>query len=153
MKRQGMAGATYTEATLEEWDTFLKRAFHALHPRRSAAHGEVIYDLFLTPRLSIQIRTTVPTEGAQTRKSGSDIIQVMPYDHVKNRIIAPSSMILKVKRTKNWRDGVRERVEKWMELFDEHDAEEKTERGQFIAWPPWPAKPEKTPEPGEPDPV
>jgi hypothetical protein len=132
MKREGMAGATYTEASLEEWDTFLKRAFHALHPKQGSSMGEVTYDLFLTPKVGIRIRTTVPTEGAQTRKSGADIIQMIMYDFSKNRPLMPRDMILKVKRTQNWRDGVRDRIEKYMELFDEH--EDAIEAGRFIDW-------------------
>jgi len=132
MKRQGMAGAVYTEASLQEWDTFFKRAFHALHPRQGNSMGEVTYDLFLTPKIGIRVRTTVPTEGAQTRKSGADVIQMIMYDFGKNRPIMPRNMILKVKRTQNWRDGVRDRIEKYMEMFDEH--EEDIEAGRFIDW-------------------
>jgi len=132
MKREGMAGATYTEATLEEWDTFLKRAFHALHPRQGSSMGEVTYDLFLTPRVGIHVRTTVPTAGKQTRSSGTDIIQMIMYDFSKNKPIMPKSMILKVKRTQNWRDGVRDRIEKYMEMFDEHENE--INLGRFIDW-------------------
>ena len=131
MKKQA-AGATYTQATIEEWDSFVNRTFHALHPKRGAIHGEIVFDLYLTQRVGIQIRTTVPTEGGETRKAGADIIQLMLMDFGRNKIMITRDMIQKVKRTKNWRDGVVDRVENLVELFDEHEAE--IERGGFIQW-------------------
>ncbi len=48
--------ATFTQITLQEMDSYLKRAFRALRPTRTVVRGEVVYDLSLNETKTIGVR-------------------------------------------------------------------------------------------------
>lgn len=128
-KRSG--GAQYTEVTLPEMETFLNRAFHALHPKKGAIRGEVVFDLHLSQAAGVRVWSSIAEHGTSGAKVGEDAIRVQLYSFAKQRPLMPGKAPI-VKRTQGWKDNLRERIEDYMEAYD--SKEEAIEAGQFIQW-------------------
>ena len=126
-----VGGATYTEVTLPEMETFLGRAFHALHPKKSAIRGEVVFDLHLSNVAGIRVWTSIPEHGTSGAGVGADAIRVQLYSFSKGKPLMPGKAPI-VKRTQGWRDNLRERVEDFLEAYDSR--EEDIEAGRYIQW-------------------
>ncbi len=123
--------ANYTEVTLEEMETFLRRAFHSLHPTKSGIRGEAVVDLHLSSTTGIRIWTSIAERGSSGAAVGEDAIRVQLYSFAKNRPLIPGKAPI-VKRTQGWRDSLRERIEDTMEKYDDKEAD--IEAGKFISW-------------------
>ena len=126
-----MPGAKYTEVTLQDMETYIHRAFHALHPKKSVIKGEVVLDLFLSEKAGIRVWTSISEKGTSGAAVGEDAIRVQLYSFAKGRPLKPGKAPI-VKRTQGWRDSLRERIEDEIESFDVK--EEEIERGAFINW-------------------
>jgi hypothetical protein len=127
--KKAMAGATFTEVSLEEMRTFLKRAFHALEPQKEeVSHGEIIINLPLSDRVVIKVFTSIHHGAEQAAGVGADAIRVGIYR--AGRPLKSGKWPI-VKRTQGWRDNLRERVEDMMEKFD---ADPAVEGGGFVNW-------------------
>lgn len=123
--------ATFTEVTLPDMESFLGRAFHALHPKKSAIRGEVVVDLYLSPNAGIRVWTSIAQHGTSGAAVGEDAIRVQLYNFAKGKPLMPGKAPI-VKRTQGWRDSLRERIEDYMEKYDDKEAD--IERGAFIVW-------------------
>jgi len=128
--------ATYTEITLQEMETFLTRAFHALHPKKSKMRGEVVYDLHLSDTTGIRVWTSISgmdqdLQGGSAAGVGQDAIRVQLYSFTRNKPLMPGKAPI-VKRTQGWRDSLRERIEDDMERYS--DKEAVIESGGFVNW-------------------
>jgi len=126
--KQG-GGATYTEVSLDEMRTFLKRAFHALEPQKeSAERGEIIINLPLSERVVIKVFTSIAAGRDQAAGVGADAIRVGIYRD--GRPLKSGKWPI-VKRTQGWKDNLRERVE---DMFEKYDADPNVASGGFVSW-------------------
>jgi hypothetical protein len=120
----------FTEVTLKDMETFLKRAFHALEPQKQVnVRGEIAIELPLSDRVTILVYTTVGHGGQTGAGVGSDAIRVGLY---RDGRPLQSGKLPIVKRTQNWRDNLRERIEDAMEKYDSRSDE--IEAGKYITW-------------------
>jgi len=115
--------ATFTQITIKEIDDFLKRAFRVMRPRPApnAWGGELTRDLSLSDKVSIRILTSVHEGTEQAAGRGSDAIRVQSWSKRRNGPLKGGKMPI-VKRTQNWRDSLRARVEDLMEEYDDQTA-------------------------------
>ena len=123
--------ATYTAITLEEMETFLRRAFRVLKPTKSAIRGEIVFDLNMSPKAGIRVWTSIAQHATSGADVGADAIRVQLYSFAKNRPLMPGKAPI-VKRTQGWRDNLKERIEDYIEKYDSKEAE--IESGAFINW-------------------
>jgi hypothetical protein len=126
--RVGMS-AQFTEVSLDDMRTFLKRAFHALEPQREEnVRGEIAINLPLSERVSVKVFTSIAAGREQAAGVGADAIRVGLYRD--GRPLKSGKWPI-VKRTQGWKDNLRERVEDMMEKFDSDPA---VEGGGFVNW-------------------
>lgn len=123
--------ATYTEITLEEVETFLRRAFRVLKPTKTAIRGEVVFDLFMSQKAGIRVWTSISQHATSGAGVGADAIRVQLYSFMKGRPLMPGKAPI-VKRTQGWRDNLKERIEDYIEAYD--SKEDEIEAGAFINW-------------------
>lgn len=133
--------ATFTEITLEEIQTFLKRGFRALRPREGAQRGETYYDLFLSDLVAIRVWTSIAKGHGQAAGVGQDAIRVQLIGVKIGRPLMKGKAPI-VKRTQNWKTSLQKRIEEMMESYE--DREDYWE--QRAGAPP----PEPTPAPPQP---
>lgn len=114
--------ATYTPISIEEMDKFLKRAFRALKPVRSVQRGEIVYDLFLTPKIGVRVWTSISPYSDAAAGVGADAIRVQYYHMERNHPLQRGKAPI-VKRTQGWRDNLKDRIEDCVELFEQREAE------------------------------
>lgn len=108
--------ATFVEVTLDDMDRFLKRAYRSLEPRKGEAKGEVYYDLNLSDRkVLIRVWTSIHPHSGVGAGVGADAIRVTMISS-GGRPLMPKSKI--VKRTKNWRNALEDRIEEFHELYE-----------------------------------
>ncbi len=124
----GMA-AQYTEVSLDEMRTFLKRAFHALEPQKeSNERGEVVINLPLSDHVMIKVFTSIAAGREQAAGVGADAIRVGLYRD--GRPLKSGKWPI-VKRTQGWKDNLRERVE---DMMEKADADPAVHGGGFVNW-------------------
>ncbi len=128
-KRAG--GAQYTEVSLKEMESFISRAFRALHPKKSAIRGETVFDLHLSDKAGIRVWSSIAEHGTSGADVGADAIRVQLYNFSKGAPLIPGKAPI-VKRTQGWRDNLRERIEDYIEAYD--SKEEDIEAGRFVRW-------------------
>jgi hypothetical protein len=122
--------AQFTDVSLEQMTTFLKRAFHALEPQKvHNIRGEIAVELPLSDKASIMVYTSVAQGGANAAGIGSDAIRVGLYR--QGRPLQSGKLPI-VKRTQGWKDNLRERIEDAMEKYDSRA--EDIDAGKFIQW-------------------
>lgn len=112
--------AQFTPVTLEEMTAFLKRGFRALKPKVGANRGEIYFDLFLSEKAGIRVWTSIAAGREQGASSGQDAIRIQFYNFGQNRPLIPGKAPI-VKRTQNWRDSLKDRIEDYIELFDDKE--------------------------------
>lgn len=120
--------AQYTPITIEEMDTFLRRAFRALRPKKGVERGEIVYDLFLTPVIGIRVWTSLSPHSGESAGVGSDAIRVQYFHFGRNHPLVRGKAPI-VKRTQGWRENLKERIEDYMELFEQREADLEAQRG------------------------
>jgi hypothetical protein len=130
MKKRAMA-ATYTAISLEDMEKFLKRAFRVLKPKKGAQKGELVFDLYLSPKTGIRVWTSIAQDGTTGAGVGDDAIRVQLYSFARGRPLMPGKAPI-VKRTQGWRDSLKDRIEAYIEAFD--SKEDEIEAGKFINW-------------------
>jgi hypothetical protein len=122
--------AQYTEVSLDEMRTFLKRAFHALEPQKETnEYGETTINLPLDNRVVIKVFTSVGAGREQSAGVGADAIRVGLYRD--GRPLKPGKWPI-VKRTQGWKENLRERIEDMMEKYD---SDPNVAGGGFVSWP------------------
>jgi hypothetical protein len=109
--------ATYTEVTLEEMETFLKRAFRALRPKQGSQNNEIYYDLAMSPVVAIRVWTSIKRSGSAAGV-GEDAIRVQFLGTKVNRPLVSGKAPI-VKRTQNWRNSLQDKIEEYLELYEE----------------------------------
>ena len=124
--------AQYTQISLDDLVTFLRRAFHALEPQRQInVKGEIAIDLPLSDRASILVYTSVGVGGQQAAGVGADAIRLGLY---RDGRPLQSGKLPIVKRTQGWKNTLREKIEDAMERYDSRSDD--IEAGRFIKWDP-----------------
>ncbi len=108
--------ATYTEVTLQDMETFLKRAYRALRPKKGDSIGETYYDLNLSDgNILVRVWTSIPSRGSSGAQKGMDAIRVTMVTG-KGKPLMPKGKI--VKRTQNWRNALQDRIEELVEVYE-----------------------------------
>lgn len=112
--------AVYTDITIEELDTYLKRAFRALRPKQIVCKSEYCYLLSLSPNVRIQILTAISRGASSSRDVGTDTIKLMLVGDTSNRpLLAGKKSSLSMKRTQGWKTTLQDRIEDLVELYEE----------------------------------
>jgi hypothetical protein len=119
--------AQYTAITLPEMETFLKRAFRVLRPTQGTQNREIYYDLKLSPQVVIRVWTSIVSAWGSAAGAGQDAIRVQFFGIRVNRPLVSGKAPI-VKRTQNWRNSLQDRIEEYLELYEEK-AEYWDERG------------------------
>lgn len=123
--------AQFTDVTLQDMETFLKRAFRALNPKKDIIRGEVVYDLFLSSKVGVRVWTSIHQHATSGADVGADAIRVQLYNFVRGFPLMRGKAPI-VKRTQGWRDNLKDRIEDYVEAYDSR--EEDIEAGKFIDW-------------------
>jgi hypothetical protein len=109
--------ATYTPVSLEEMETYLKRAFRALRPKQGVQNRETYYDLAVSPTVVIRVWTSIGP-GGSSAGVGEDAIRVQFFGSRVNRPLVSGKAPI-VKRTQNWRNSLQDRIEEYLEMYEE----------------------------------
>ena len=120
MSTKTAMAAKYTEISLEDMERFLKRAFRVLSPKKNTERREIVYDMLISPKAGIRVWTSIGQHTQTGAGVGADAIRVQFYNFAKNRPMLTGKAPI-VKRTQNWRDSLRDRIEDILELYDEKE--------------------------------
>lgn len=120
--KQAMA-AEFTEVSLDDMEKFLKRSFRVLRPKRVTDRGEVVYVLHLGKFVGVKILTSIRPGSGVGADVGQDAIRVGlislkdggPLERLKN------GKFPIVKRTQNWRDSLKDRIEDCIETYEDKE--------------------------------
>lgn len=123
--------AQYTQVSLDDMETFLKRAFRVLRPTLGVDKGEKYFYLTLSPTTGVRVWTSISAHGETGAGVGQDAIRVQLFSTRKGKPLKPGKAPI-VKRTQGWRDSLKDRIEDAMDDYDAH--EEDIESGRFIQW-------------------
>jgi hypothetical protein len=122
LEKQGMA-AQFTEVTLEEMAKFILRSWRALRPKQGTERREVYYDLALSENVIIRIWTSIGAGRDTGADVGSDAIRIQLLARKGGRswpLTKGKAPI--VKRTQGWKNNLQDRVEDFLELYEEKEA-------------------------------
>lgn len=109
--------STFVEVVLDDMERFLRRAYRALHPKKGDARGEIYYDLNLSDRkIFIRVWTSIHKGSGVGAEKGADAIRVTMITS-GGKPLMPKAKI--VKRTKNWRSALQDRIEEFLEVYEE----------------------------------
>jgi hypothetical protein len=103
-------------------EQYIKRGFRALKPMKTVVRGETVFDLFLndSKTCGIRIFTSIGSGKEMAAEEGADAIRVGFFNYKLNRPLIPGKFPI-VKRTQNWRDSLKDRIEDYIELYDEKE--------------------------------
>lgn len=108
--------AEFTGVTLEEMDTFLKRAFRILRPKQGVAKGEIFYDLSLAAgTIFIRVWTSIRPKSGSGAGVGEDAIRVTLVTRGGRPLVMKGKI---VKRTQGWRGNLQDRIEGLLEDYE-----------------------------------
>jgi hypothetical protein len=110
--------AQYTEISLDEMETFLKRGFRALRPKQGIKSGEYYYDLNLSPNVAIRVWSSIQQGRAMGASVGTDAIRVQLMGVGSKRPLLTGSAPI-VKRTQGWKNSLQNRLEEATEMYEE----------------------------------
>ena len=115
--------AQYTEISLEEMETFLKRAFRILRPVQGVFQNEYYYDLKVGNAVGIRVWTSVKIYSGVGARVGMDLIKVQLVSLKDHKPLEGGKIKREdtIKRTQGWRDGLRDRVENFVEKYEDND--------------------------------
>lgn len=120
--KQAMS-AQFTEVTLEDMSKFVLRSWRALRPKQGTERREIYYDLALSANVAIRIWTSIGVGRDTGADIGSDAIRIQILAKKGGRswpLVQGKSPI--VKRTQGWKDNLQDRVEDYLELYEEKEA-------------------------------
>jgi hypothetical protein len=109
--------AQYTEISGQEMEVFLKRAFRALRPTQGMQKGAIYYDLKLSPTVVIRVWTSIGSWGISA-EAGESAIRVQFLGVKVNRPLVSGKAPM-VKRTQGWRNTLQDKIEEYLELYEE----------------------------------
>ena len=121
MKKTSMS-AQFTEITLEEMESFLKRGFRSLRPTRDKFGGEYVFNLHITPNIGIKIMTSIQLGRGIGADVGADAIRVLFFHFGYNRPLIRGKAPI-VKRTQGWKDNLTDRIEEYIEEYERRSIE------------------------------
>lgn len=107
----------YVEISGTEMETFLKRAFRALRPEKGLQNKEIFYDLKLSPTVAIRVWTSIRPWGSSAGV-GEDAIRIQFLGVKVNRPLVSGKAPI-VKRTNSWRNSLQDKIEEYLELYEE----------------------------------
>lgn len=110
--------AQYTEISLDEMETFLKRAFRALRPRQGVQRGEYYYDLKLSDHVVIRVWTSIQRGSQSGAGVGQDAIRIQLIGVQVDRPLMKGKAPI-VKRTQGWKNSLQGKVEDLLETYEE----------------------------------
>ncbi len=110
--------AQYTEISLEEMETFLKRAFRALRPKQGVQRGEYYYDLKLSDHVIVRVWTSIQRGSQSGAGVGQDAIRVQLMGVQVERPLMKGKAPI-VKRTQGWKNTLQGKIEDMMETYEE----------------------------------
>lgn len=110
--------AQYTEVTLEDMERFLKRAFHALHPKQGTQNREYYYDLLLSRSVVIRVWSSVQLSSGSGAGVGEDAIRVQLMGATTKRPLQKGKAPI-VKRTQGWKTSLQNKIEELIEVYEE----------------------------------
>jgi len=111
--------AQYTEVTLQDMETFLKRGFRALRPQKGHSNGgEYYYDLQLSDAVHLRIWTSIRKSSDMGAGVGEDAIRVQMMGVKSNRPLMKGKAPI-VKRTQGWKNSLQNRIEDAIEAYEE----------------------------------
>jgi hypothetical protein len=119
MRKQAMA-AQFTEVTLEDMDKFLKRGWRALRPKQGTDRGELYYDLHLSDHVVIRVWTSIRARQETGAGVGEDAIRIQFLSKTLKRPIMKGKAPI-VKRTQGWRNNLQDRIEDYIQAYEEKD--------------------------------
>lgn len=110
------AGSRYTEITLDDMATFLKRAYRALKPKQGESRGEVYYDLNLSDhKVLIRVWTSIRPRSGTGAGLGEDAIRVTMVTSGGKPLMPKGKIVM---RTKNWKNALQDRIEDLLEVYE-----------------------------------
>lgn len=112
--------AQFTEVTLEDMEKFLKRGFRALRPKKGEERREVYFDLSLSDHVAIRVWTSIGVGRASGADVGQDAIRIQLVSKKKQRPLMTGKAPI-VKRTQNWRNSLQDRIEDYIEAYEDRE--------------------------------
>jgi hypothetical protein len=113
--------ATYTEVSLEAIHKLLKRAFRVvLSPTQEIVRGEICFVLEIGTFVGIRVMTSVHRGRDTGAGRGQDAIRVGLIS-LKDRGPLEGGKMAIVKRTQNWADSLKDRIEDCIEKYEDKD--------------------------------
>lgn len=119
MRKQSMA-AQFTEVTLEDMEKFLKRGWRALRPKQGTERGELYYDLSLSDHVVIRVWTSIHARQETGAGVGEDAIRIQLFSKTTKRPLMKGKAPI-VKRTQGWRNNLQDRIEDYIQAYEEKD--------------------------------
>lgn len=116
--------ATYVDVSLEEMDQYLRRAFRVMRPKQGIFGGMYYYDLKLSDKVGVRVFTSIQARTGMGKGRGESAFRV-GLCLLGSRFLDKGKQPI-AKRTQNWRDNVRNRIEDAIEKYD--NEEDKYER-------------------------
>lgn len=121
--------ATYVNVTVDDIETFLRRAFRAYRPLKRGVFGhEVFLEMPIDDWARIQVMTAVSAQAESGRGAGEDAIRITllgPRGPIHGK-----KQFTRVHRTQNWRDALRDRIESALEYYENKITEWRAKREQ-----------------------
>ncbi len=121
MTAEKTAVVTFTPVNEKDFTDFFRRGFHALDPRKLTDNGELVFDLSLSDKVSIQILTTVHPHSGEGASVGEDAIRVKLCNKRGVPLVTKGGKLPIVKRTQNWRTNLRELLAETIEMYESKD--------------------------------
>lgn len=146
--------AEYTQFSLDDIEKFLKRAFRILRPKKGEKR-EIYYDLSLSKYVVIRVWTSVYRGEELVRGKERRPVRVQFLSAVNGYPLVSGKAPI-VKRTQNWRKTLQDRIEDYVEKYEESGEEYWDNRAQGSRDDPKPTRrdePSRPPErPNQPPP-
>ena len=115
------AAAAFTPISIGDVEQFLHRAFRAMKPHPGPTiRGELTFDLHLSENVVVRIFTSVHQGSQAGADVGTDAVRIGLYSAKSGRPLKAGKLPI-VKRTQNWRDNLRERIEDEIADYDDRE--------------------------------
>jgi hypothetical protein len=112
--------AQYTEVSLKDMEQFLRRAFRSLRPKKGEQRREIYYDLSLSPGVAIRVWTSIGVGRGTGAGVGQDAIRIQLVNKKNQRPLMKGKAPI-VKRTQNWRNNLQDRIEDYIEQYEDRE--------------------------------
>jgi len=110
--------AQYTEISLEEMETFLKRAFRALRPKQGVYRNTYYFDLKLSDSVAIRVWSSIKRHSQSGADVGESSIKILLVSAQMGRPLMKDKSPI-VKRTQGWKNSLQGKIEDMMETYED----------------------------------